>query len=574
MRVLPDPEPLDLAGGHGVGVGDVEERTAVGLEGPAHAGERAAAGAAGQAEQHGLGLVVAGVTEQDDVGVEALADLLEDGVAGGAGGRLGAEPGRLDPGPGADGLVDAERGELRDDGVGAGVGALLEAVVDGRADDVPALVAALEDRGRGERERVGAAAAGDDEPRARVEVGEPAAYGVTHRRDGGMQAHDRPSVSPAGPGRSRRRGRRSRCGQGRFSGAAHTALNSDMPTLSTTARTKRAPSRYCAIFASSPRSLRSIRSRVPTPLRRSSKRRRMASTVGITSGADAVHHDVGMALEQRHHRGDPVEDLLLLGRAHQVDQARALAAALDRLGDPLEAVVEHPLRLDGLGEASDLGEEVVAHPRHRGELHPVGLLVQAHPEPEVRGVDLELALDVDDVGRDQQEPAVGLVERVELAEHAARHEAEQTADLGGGDPGADRLRQRPRLAPALGHRVDDRGEEGGEPVGVGLDPGRPVDDEDRCRALAGFEAGERADVRRRPVRARRGARPPWRPPRPELTTGPAPASRDPSVTASCQSTISVVMVRSLRVPRAAREERTRGVGEDRLSEPTAEPAKP
>ncbi len=31
-----------------------------------------------------------------------------------------------------------------------------------------------------------------------------------------------------------------------------------------------------------------------------------------------------------------------------------------------------------------------------------------------------------------------------------------------------------------------------------------------------------------------------------LTTGPAPASRDPNVTASCQSTISVVMVRSLR----------------------------
>ena len=31
-----------------------------------------------------------------------------------------------------------------------------------------------------------------------------------------------------------------------------------------------------------------------------------------------------------------------------------------------------------------------------------------------------------------------------------------------------------------------------------------------------------------------------------LTTGPEPAIRDPSVTASCQSTISVVMVRSLR----------------------------
>jgi uncharacterized protein (DUF2342 family) len=29
---------------------------------------------------------------------------------------------------------------------------------------------------------------------------------------------------------------------------------------------------------------------------------------------------------------------------------------------------------------------VLAHPRHRGELDAVGLLVQAHPEPEVAGV--------------------------------------------------------------------------------------------------------------------------------------------------------------------------------------------
>ena len=80
-----------------------------------------------------------------------------------------------------------------------------------------------------------------------------------------------------------------------------------------------------------------------------------------------------------------------------------------------------------------------AQPGHRGELHPVGLLVQAHPEPEVVRVDAELALDVHDVGRDQQQPAGRRVERVELAEHLAGEEAEQPADLGAGDPGADRV---------------------------------------------------------------------------------------------------------------------------------------
>ncbi len=77
---------------------------------------------------------------------------------------------------------------------------------------------------------------------------------------------------------------------------------------------------------------------------------------------------------------------------------------------------------------------MLAHPRHGGELDPVGLLVQAHPQPEVGGVDAELALDVDDVGGDQEQPAVGGVERVELAEHLAGQEAEETTDLEAGDP--------------------------------------------------------------------------------------------------------------------------------------------
>ena len=118
-----------------------------------------------------------------------------------------------------------------------------------------------------------------------------------------------------------------------------------------------------------------------------------------------------------------------------------------RLGDPLEAVLEQAAGVDGLGERLDLGEEVVAHPRDGGELHPVGLLVEADPEPEVGRVGAELALDVDDVGRDQQQPAGRLVERVELAEHLGGEEAEQQPDLGAGDLGADGLGDIPVGAP-------------------------------------------------------------------------------------------------------------------------------
>ena len=98
--------------------------------------------------------------------------------------------------------------------------------------------------------------------------------------------------------------------------------------------------------------------------------------------------------------------------------------------------------LDAADDRVHLRAQVVGHPRHRGELHPVGLLVQAHPEPEVVRVGAELALDVDDVGRHQQQPAVlagTFVEGVELAEHLRAEEAQHRAQLGAGDPRADGL---------------------------------------------------------------------------------------------------------------------------------------
>ena len=49
--------------------------------------------------------------------------------------------------------------------------------------------------------------------------------------------------------------------------------------------------------------------------------------------------------------------------------------------------------------------------------------------------------------------------------------------------------------------VDDRGEHGREPVGVGLHPAGPVDDQDRRGAVGGDQPGEVADQPGRPVRA-------------------------------------------------------------------------
>ena len=59
VRVVPEVDALDLAGGDRVGPADPQQRTPVAVEGPAHPGQGAAARAAGQPEEHGLGLVVA-----------------------------------------------------------------------------------------------------------------------------------------------------------------------------------------------------------------------------------------------------------------------------------------------------------------------------------------------------------------------------------------------------------------------------------------------------------------------------------------------------------------------------------
>ena len=132
------------------GPGEVEQRPREEPSNDApHPLQRPAAGAPGQPEQHGLGLVVEGVPEQHDARRRSAR---RAGRARRTSPR--APPPRCPPArgrrsPGSDaGLVDAQRGHLRDDPVGVLGRALLQPVVDGDADDPPGARARLEDASR------------------------------------------------------------------------------------------------------------------------------------------------------------------------------------------------------------------------------------------------------------------------------------------------------------------------------------------------------------------------------------------------------------------------------------------
>ena len=98
----------------------------------------------------------------------------------------------------------------------------------------PALTA-LEDGCSGQSRRVGAAGAGDDDDRSRLEVGARVAHGAAYGRNrwvestthiGSRQPWTRATQAAGSPISSLR---------GRFAGSAHTALKPSMPTLSSDA---------------------------------------------------------------------------------------------------------------------------------------------------------------------------------------------------------------------------------------------------------------------------------------------------------------------------------------------------
>ena len=231
----------------------------------------------------------------------------------------------------------------------------------------------------------------------------------------------------------------------------------------------------------------------PLDPRRELNRSLICSTDGHHLRPDRVHHVVAVPLDQRHDRRQPVHDLLLLRGGHRVDQAAAVAAAhrarhrVGRRPDPLQD--RRRVELGGEQELGHLALHVVAQPGHRGELQPVGLLVQAHPAAEVVRVDAELAFDHDDVRRHQGEPARLLAvdrgglrrqEQLVLAEHPGGQVGQDQPGLDAGDPGPHRGHHPAGLARgratgrALAELFHQGLEHDAEPVHVGPDPPRPV----------------------------------------------------------------------------------------------------
>ena len=92
MRVVPGPQAEAAQAARGVAAADAEQRAPVAAAARRHPGQRPGARAAGQPEQHGLGLVVQGVAEQHGRGAGDAAASSSAWYLAAAGRRLRARP--------------------------------------------------------------------------------------------------------------------------------------------------------------------------------------------------------------------------------------------------------------------------------------------------------------------------------------------------------------------------------------------------------------------------------------------------------------------------------------------------
>ena len=511
--------------------GDAEQRAPELVERGPHPGDRAATGAAGQPEQHGLGLVVEGVAEQHDAGPHPVGDLVEHGVPRLPGRGLDPAAARVDVHPDRHGLVRPERGHLGDDPVGVrsaepscrpwSTMAPTTCQPDSRASKTVAASRASESAPP--EQATTTTSPGPTSARARRTPRRTAATagcrvmrGLSRTRD--TQA-DGSAISAL---------------LGRFSGRSQTALNSAMPTLPTTWRTNTAPSRYCAILASSPSSRRRIRSRVPTPLRRWSKLRRMSATVGMTLGptpsittsACPSSSDITPVTRSTMAfcSGVPIASIRLV-------PPPPLSASVTRLKPSSSSVVGSrvsamacisPKRWSRIHGTAVNCTRWVSSCRHTQSRKSCGSAPSSRSTCTMLGATSSSRPDGSKNGSNW--PSTLPARKPSSAPTSAPVTREPTARAS--PVGRALLR---------GELLDDRPEDRGEPVRVGLDPARPVDDQDRGGAVVGDQAGELADQPGRPVGARAqlgdgggGVL--------AADAGPSPAIREPSVTARSQST--------------------------------------
>ena len=246
--------------------------------------------------------------------------------------RCRRRPGGPRPGRGR---ARPERGDPR----GLRGRAVLQAVVDGDQPGRDAGAGRLERGRRGQGQRVGAAGAGDQHAAGRRPASP--AQRATARADRGDDGRGaRPARSDPAQAWTRaiqRRGSAISALVGSVCGDVQMALKSSTPMRSTTVRTNADPSTYWRVLASMPeQAAQQAVQRVAALAPAAGE----AALDGLLArddvGDDRVHHVLGVALDQRHEGGDPVEHRALLGGGEHGQQAGAVALAahdLDELAD-------------------------------------------------------------------------------------------------------------------------------------------------------------------------------------------------------------------------------------------------
>ena len=236
------------------------------------------------------------------------------------------------------------------------------------------------------------------------------------RRQSRTTAATAPRSRATAPGRSIAAARRFRLGSGRVSAPDQTVLNRCHPDLGHDVVDERLAAGVLAHLGVD------AEQRAQQPL----QRRLLALPASVEpvpdgrdrrhhGGSDGVHHVVGVALQQGAEHQQLVQRLAAAARTARRAATRGCRSnSVGRhrrsscRGVPCTNSASRPTTCGDVVAASSVStasalRHVVGQPRVRAELHPVGDLVQAHPQPEVGGRHPQLTLDGDHVGIHQQQ---------------------------------------------------------------------------------------------------------------------------------------------------------------------------
>ena len=309
-------------------------------------------------------------------------------------------------------------------------------------------------------------------------------------------------AQPTGPGHPGSRGRGSPRAWAASRGPPTPGPAARGRPASSTDSTKRSPSAYWRILASSPSSFDISLARPRAWVRRWCSTREKCAAPG-TSPAPARSIVTSPWPSSRLIIPEILDSARRCSGVASIPTTPASRAGLRPLRSSVATRAQH------LGEAGrvprqraehlgDQADEVVPQPGDGGELQPVGHLVQRQPEPELARCEAVLLLDGDDVG-----PHVGhqvlvlgrlvVDQQVVLAQHPRRHVGQHQPELGPGHGAADHERGAAELGTPLRLELQQRGPD--EPLNgahVGRGPPRPVGDLGPGRPVRRAQAGRLA----------------------------------------------------------------------------------